>query len=66
VLYNVITKEIKMTNKNWCVWSCANGREDELYASGLSEADAELVATECNIVADELGELVEFRPAPEL
>ena len=36
-----------MTNKNWCVWSCANGREDELYASGLSEADAELVATEC-------------------
>jgi len=54
-----------MTNKNWCVWSCANGREDELYASDLSEADAELVATECNIVADELGELVEFRPAPE-
>ena len=53
-----------MTNKNWCVWSCANGREDELYASNLSKADAELVATECNIVADELGELVEFRPAP--
>jgi hypothetical protein len=53
-----------VVKKNWAVWSCAVGREDELYASGLSEGEADLVATECNLVADELGEPVEFRPAP--
>jgi hypothetical protein len=55
---------VPFSGDTWAVWSCAPGRADVLYADGLSAGDADLVATECNLVADELGECVEFRVAP--
>ena len=64
--YRIEEYEETAVPKGWCVWSCAPGREDILYASNLTEADAEFVATECNLVADDVGDLVEFRPAPSM